>query len=253
MIIIKSDREVDIMRQGGRILAGAFDIAAPLMKPGTIARDIDRAVEEHIRKCGAVPSFKNYPNANGNPFPGSVCLSIEAEVVHGIPGNQILQTGTIVGLDIGVFFKGYHADAAVTYAIGEIDESRRKLMAVTLKALDLALAQATAGRHLSDIGHAVQSYAESQSCGVVRELVGHGIGRNLHEDPQIPNYGDPGRGPVLRKNMTLAIEPMVNLGTHEVDMVGEWQVVTRDRLPSAHFEHTIVVTNGEPEILTRSN
>lgn len=252
MIIVKNDRELDIMRQAGRILAGAFDVAAPLMKPGTVAQDIDQAVEDHIRSSGAVPSFKNYPNANGNPFPASVCLSIDAEVVHGIPGKQILQVGTIAGLDIGVYYRGFHADAAVTYAIGEIDEPRRKLMAVTLKALDLALTEAKAGRHLSNIGHAVQSYVEAQGCSVVRELVGHGIGRSLHEDPQIPNYGDPGRGPILRKNMTVAIEPMVNLGTYEVEMVGEWQVLTRDRLPSAHFEHTIIVTNCEPEILTRS-
>jgi methionyl aminopeptidase len=197
-----------------------------------------------------VPSSKDYPNAAGVPFPASVCLSIEEEVVHGIPGDQILRAGTIVGLDIGVYYRGFHVDGAWTYAIGAVDESRRRLLAVTKQALELAIQQARAGRHLSDIGHAVQVYAESQGCSVVRELVGHGVGRRLHEDPQIPNFGDPGRGPVLRKNMTLAIEPMINLGTAEVDMIGEWQVLTRDRQPSAHFEHTVAVTDGEPEILT---
>lgn len=251
MIIIKTDREIDLMRQAGKILAGAFEVAAPLMKAGSVARDIDRAVEDHILAAGAVPSFKNYPNAEGKPFPASVCFSIDEEVVHGIPGKQILQAGTIIGLDIGVKFKGFHSDSARTYAIGDIDPDRRRLMNVTLRCLELGLAQARAGNHVSDIGHAVQSYAEAQGCSVVRDLVGHGIGRNLHEDPQIPNYGAPHRGPVLRKNMALAIEPMINLGTHEVEMIGEWQVLTRDRKPSAHFEHTIIVTDGDPEILTR--
>jgi methionyl aminopeptidase len=250
VIVIKSDREIDIMREGGKILARAFEIAAPLMVAGTVARDIDRAVDDHIRAAGAVPSFKNYPNAAGVPFPASVCLSIEAEVVHGIPGSQILQSGTIVGLDIGVYHRGFHTDAAWTYAVGEIDASRRRLMAVTHRALELAIQQARVGNHLSDIGHAVQIHAEAEGCSVVRELVGHGIGRKLHEDPQIPNYGDPGRGPILRRNMTFAIEPMINLGTHEVDMIGDWQVLTHDRKPSAHFEHTVVITAGEPEILT---
>jgi len=252
VIVIKSDREVQIMREGGKILARAFEVAAPLMIPGTVARQIDRKVEAQIRAAGAVPSFKDYPNAAGVPFPASVCLSIEEEVVHGIPGDQVLRAGTIVGLDIGVYYRGFHVDAAWTYAIGEVDESRRKLLTVTKQALELAIQQARAGRHLSDIGHAVQVCAESQGCGVVRELVGHGVGRRLHEDPQIPNFGDPGGGPVLRRNMTLAIEPMINLGTHEVDMIGDWQVLTRDRKPSAHFEHTVAVTAGEPEILTIS-
>lgn len=252
MIVIKSDREVEIMREGGKILAKAFDVAAPLMVPGTIAKKIDQAVEDHIRAAGAVPSFKNYPNAVGAPFPASVCLSIEAEVVHGIPDDQILRDGTIVGLDIGVYYRGFHVDAAMTFAIGDVDDARRKLMDVTRTALGLGIAQARAGNHVSDIGHAVQSYAESHGCSVVRDLVGHGVGRKLHEDPQIPNFGNPGRGAMLRKNMTLAIEPMINLGSHEVDMIGDWQILTRDRKPSAHFEHTVLVTAGDAEILTIS-
>ncbi len=251
MIIVKTDREIELMRLAGKLLAGAFEVAAPLMKPGTVARDVDRAVDDYIRAAGAIAAFKNYPNASGNPFPASVCFSIEAEVVHGIPAGQILQSGTIIGLDIGVQFRGFHADAARTYAIGEIDASRTRLLEITEHALELGIAAARAGNRLSDIGHAIQSYVEAQGCGVVRDLVGHGIGRRLHEDPQVPNYGEPHRGPLLRKNMTLAIEPMINLGTHEVDMIGEWQVLTRDRKPSAHFEHTVVITEGDAEILTQ--
>jgi len=250
VIIVKTDPEVGLMRQAGKILAGAFDVAAPLMTPGTAARDIDRAVAAHIRAAGATAAFKNYPNANGNPFPASVCLSIDEEVVHGIPADRILREGTIIGLDIGVQYRGFHADAAKTYAIGAIDAPRRRLLEITARALELGIAAARAGNRLSDIGHAVQSYAEAQGCSVVRDLVGHGIGRRLHEDPQVPNYGEPNRGPLLRKNMTLAIEPMINLGTYEVDMIGEWQILTRDRKPSAHFEHTVVLTDGDAEILT---
>jgi methionyl aminopeptidase len=252
MIVIKNDREIEMMREGGRILAHAFDVAGPLMKPGTVARDVDRAVEEFIRRANAVPSFKNYPNAEGRPFPASVCFSIEAEVVHGFPDDRVLVEGTIVGLDIGVYYRGFHVDSARSYAIGHVDDARARLLRATQEALDLAIAQACAGNHLSNIGHAVQSFVEPQGYGVVRELVGHGVGRRLHEDPQIPNYGLPGRGPLLRRNMTLAIEPMINLGTHEVDMIGDWQVLTRDRKPSAHFEHTVVITDGAAEILTRS-
>jgi methionyl aminopeptidase len=250
MIIVKTEREIELMRRAGKILAGAFDVAAPMMKAGTAAWEVDRAVEDYIRAAHAIPAFKNYPNGDGAPFPASVCFSIEAEVVHGIPADQILEPGTIVGLDIGVEFQGYFSDSARTYAIGRIDSERQKLLDVTKQCLELGIAEARAGNHLSNIGHAVQKYAEAHGCAVVRELVGHGIGRNLHEDPQIPNYGQMNRGPVLRKNMVLAIEPMINLGTHEVEMIGDWQVLTKDRKPSAHFEHTVRVTEGDPEILT---
>jgi methionyl aminopeptidase len=253
MIIIKTEREIDLMRKAGSILAGAFELAEPLMIPGMNAAEIDRAIDDHIRAHGGIPSFKNYPNADGVPFPAAICLSIEAEVVHGIPGTRILQAGTLVGLDIGVQFGGYHADAARTYGIGKLDRPRQKLLDVTRTALSLGLKQARAGNHLSNIGHAVQTYVEAQGCSVVRDLVGHGVGKNLHEDPQIPNYGSPRRGPILRKNMTLAIEPMINLGGYEVEMIGDWQILTRDRKPSAHFEHTVVITDGEPEILTATS
>jgi methionyl aminopeptidase len=250
VIIVRTEREIEVMRRAGRILAGAFDIAAPMMKPGTAAWQVDQAVEEYIRSAGAIPAFKDYPNADGVPFPASVCFSIEAEVVHGIPAHQELEPGTIVGLDIGVEYQNYFSDSARTYAIGKIDAERQKLMDVTRRCLELGIAEARSGQHLSNIGHAIQTYAEAHGCSVVRELVGHGIGRKLHEDPQIANFGPPNRGPILRKNMVLAIEPMINLGTHEVDMIGDWQVLTKDRRPSAHFEHTVVVREGDPEILT---
>jgi methionyl aminopeptidase len=250
MIIVKTAQEIELMRAAGKILAGAFEVATPLMVPGTSAAEIDRAVEEYIRDNDAEAAFKNYPNGDGALFPASICLSPEAEVVHGIPNGQVLQAGTIVGLDIGVKFKGYYSDSARTYAIGEIDAKRQKLLDVTKAALELGIEQARDGNQLSNIGHAVQSFVESHGFSVVRDLVGHGIGRNLHEDPQIPNYGQPKRGPTLRKNMTLAIEPMINLGGYEVEMIGDWKIITRDRKPSAHFEHTVLVRDGAAEILT---
>jgi methionyl aminopeptidase len=252
VITIKSDREIEIMRVAGRILADVFRAVEPLMKPGAQAKEVDRTVEEQILSAGATPAFKNYPNhEGGEPFPSSVCMSVDAEVVHGFPGNRILEAGTIVGLDIGVKYRGYFADAARTYAIGKIDPERHKLMDITQHALEIAIAEARAGNRLSNIGHAVQVFVESHGCSVVRDLVGHGIGKDLHEDPQIPNYGEPNRGPIIRKNMTFAIEPMINLGTWEVEMIGAWQILTKDRKPSAHFEHTVVITDGEAEILTR--
>jgi methionyl aminopeptidase len=228
-------------------------VAAPLMKSGTVARDVDHAVDEFIRKSGATPSFKNYPNAEGAPFPGSVCFSVDEEVVHGIPDGRVLHDGSIVGLDIGVYYRGFHVDSAMTFAIGEIDGDKRKLMTITEEALRRGIAQAKIGNHVSDISNAIQVFVEAQGCGIVKELVGHGVGRHLHEDPQIPNFGPPHRGPILRRNMTLAIEPMINLGTGQVDMIGDWQVLTRDRKPSAHFEHTVVITEGDAEIITQAH
>ena len=251
MITIKSDREIEIMRNAGRILASAFAEIEPLMVPGTPASEVDRIFEKFVRQAGAIPAFKDYPNADGVPFPASVCMSIDEEVVHGIPGKRILKEGTIVGIDVGVRFQGYYSDSARTYAIGRISEEKQRLMAITKRALEIAIAQARHGNRLSNIGHAVQTYAESNNCSVVRDLVGHGIGKKLHEEPQIPNYGEPNRGPIIRKNMVFAIEPMINLGTWEVDMIGDWQVLTKDRKPSAHFEHTVVITDGEAEILTQ--
>ncbi|MCC6476526.1 type I methionyl aminopeptidase [bacterium] len=251
MIHIKSDAEIAIMRRAGKILAHAFEAAQPLMVEGTNADDVDRIVEETIRSMGGVPAFKNHPNGNGSRFPWSVCFSINEEVVHGMPNGRKIKAGQIIGLDIGVIFDGYYSDSARTYGIGPLADRELELIRVTKECLDLGIAEAKPGARLSNIGHAVQTHAESHGFGVIRELVGHGIGRNLWEDPQVPNYGLPGKGPVLRKNMTIAIEPMISMGTPQVDMIGEWDVLTKDRKPAAHFEHTIVITDGEPDILTR--
>jgi methionyl aminopeptidase len=184
-------------------------------------------------------------------FPASVCFSIDHEVVHGMPKGRVIREGQVIGLDIGVIYEGFYADSAWTYGIGEVSREAQQLMDVTLECLMLGISEARAGERLSNIGHAVQHHAEQHGYGIVRELVGHGVGRSLWEDPQVPNYGKPGRGPVLRRNMTLAIEPMITLGTGAIDMIGDWDVFTRDRKPAAHFEHTIAITDGEPEILTQ--
>jgi methionyl aminopeptidase len=251
MIRIKTDAEIDLMRIAGRILAGSRKAIEPMMIPGSNPSDIDHTVEEYIRDHDGAPAFKNQDNGRGAKFPAAVCFSIDAEVVHGIPAGRIIQEGQIVGIDIGVIYKGYYADSAWTFGVGEISKESRQLMDVTLRSLELGMAEAKAGAKLSNIGHAVQTYAESFGYGVVRELVGHGIGKSLWEDPQIPNFGEPGRGPTLRKNMVIAIEPMIAMGTADVDMIGDWDVLTRDRKPAAHFEHTLVITEGEPEILTQ--
>lgn len=250
MIQIKSDAEIRLMRKAGQILASAFQAAEPLMVAGTNADDVDRVVEETIRAQGGIPAFKNHPNGDGVKFPYSVCFSINEEVVHGMPRGRKIENGQIIGLDLGVIYQGYYADSARTYAIGEITPREEELIRITQECLELAIAEAKAGARLSNIGHAVQSHAESHGFSVIRELVGHGIGRKLWEDPQVPNYGLPGKGPLLRKNMVIAIEPMIAMGGPEVDMIGDWDVLTRDRKPAAHFEHTLVITDGPADILT---
>lgn len=251
MIHIKTDAELELMRKAGKILAGARGAAAPLMVPGTNADKIDKIVEEYIRDHGAIPAFLNHENGQGGVFPASVCFSIDYEVVHGMPKGRVIKEGQVIGLDIGVIYEGYYADSAWTYGIGKVTPDVQQLIDVTLECLMLGIVEAKEGVRLSNIGHAVQSRAEKHNYGIIRELVGHGIGKNLWEDPQIPNYGKPGRGPVLRKNMTIAIEPMIALGSGAIDMIGDWDVFTRDRMPAAHFEHTIVITDGDAEILTQ--
>jgi methionyl aminopeptidase len=252
VISIKTPAEIEAIREACRIVADAFRVIEPLMVPGTPTIKIDEAVEKHIRSQGGLPAFKGYPNPEGRPFPASACVSVEEEVVHGIPDGRPLKIGQIVGVDIGVEKEGFFGDAAVTFAVGRVDNLRRRLMKATREALGCGITKAQAGNRLSDISHAIEEHVTSYNFSVVRELVGHGIGRQLHEEPQIPNFGSPGRGPVIRENMVFAIEPMVNAGTGDVETIGEWRVVSRDRKPSAHFEHTIVVKKGAPEILTAS-
>ncbi len=247
MIILKSERELRYMRDAGRIVAGALEEVKKAALPDVTTQELDKVAEEYIKGAGAIPAFKGY-----HGFPGNICTSVNEQVVHGIPGLRRLKSGDNVSIDIGAVINGYYGDAAITVPVGEVDAEVAKLIEVTEASLNKGLEQAVAGNKLSDISHAVQVEAEAHGYGVVRDYVGHGIGRNMHEDPQIPNYGPPGRGPRLKPGMTLAIEPMINLGTYGVRTLDDgWTVVTTDGKRSAHFEHTVVVTENGPEILTK--
>ncbi|MBX6394238.1 MAG: type I methionyl aminopeptidase [Alicyclobacillaceae bacterium] len=247
MIVSKSKAELEWMREAGRIVALAHEAVAKAVAPGITTRELDRIADEVIRKHGAVPSFKGY-----HGYPASICVSVNEELVHGIPGDRKLAEGDIVSIDIGAMYHGYHGDAAVTLPVGKISDLAKRLLQVTEEALYKGIEKAVVGNRLSDISHAVQVHVESHGFSVVRDYVGHGIGQNMHEDPQIPNFGPPGHGPRLRPGMTLAIEPMVNAGSYHVKTLADnWTVVTADGSLAAHFEHTIAVTEGEPEILTR--
>lgn len=248
MISIKSAHELDLMREAGRIVAQVLAAMEEAAAPGMTTADLERIAGEIIvDKHKAIPSFKGY-----HGFPGMICASLNEEIVHGIPGPRVLQEGDIVSVDVGAIRKGYHGDAAVTVAVGEIDEESRRLMSVTSEALRVGIAAAQPGNWSTDISKAIQNYVESQGFAVVREYTGHGIGRQMHEDPQIPNYYAPGMGRVrLRPGMTVALEPMVNAGTWRTRVLADkWTVVTADGKRSAHFEHTIAVTENGPRILT---
>lgn len=247
MIVLKSAREIALVRAGGRILAEAMAMLRDLVKPGVSTQEIDREVEALIARRGARPAFKGYRG-----FPATVCTSINEEVVHGIPSpSRRLREGDIIGLDLGVIVDGYYADAAFTLAVGEVPPEVRCLIEVTRESLDLGIAQARPGNRLGDISHAIQRHVEGHGFSVVRAFVGHGIGRALHEDPQIPNFGEPGRGPLLKPGMVLAIEPMVTMGRPEVRVLEDrWTAVTQDGSLAAHFEHTVALTGAGPVILT---
>lgn len=247
MVSIKSEREITLMREAGRILARVHKALGEALKPGMSTYDVDKLGEEMIRSFGCIPSFKNY-----NGYPAAICVSVNDEVVHGIPNrHHILQEGDIVSLDAGVIYKGYHSDAARTHAVGEISPEAKKLIDVTRQCFFEGIKFAKAGNHLNDISSAIQAYAESFGYGVVRDLVGHGIGSHLHEDPEIPNFTQKRRGIRLRPGMTLAIEPMINEGRCDVVWLDDdWTVVTEDGSLSAHYENTILITEGEPEILS---
>lgn len=246
-VTIKSAREIELMRAAGEILAKVHQNLGNELKPGMSTFEVDRLGEEMIRSYGCEPSFKNY-----NGYPASVCVSVNDEVVHGIPNkHHILQEGDIVSLDIGVIYKGYHSDAARTHGIGEISQEAELLIERTRQSFFEGIQYAREGNHLYEISGAIGDYAESFGYGVVRDLVGHGIGTHLHEDPQIPNFRQRRRGLKLRRGMTLAIEPMINAGRPDVDWLDDdWTVVTEDGSLSAHYENTVLITNGEPEILT---
>ena len=247
MIELKSPAQIAHMREAGRILADAFRVCRDLAKPGVSTLEIDREVESLIRDRKAKPAFKGYRG-----FPATICASINEEVVHGIPAaRRRLREGDIIGLDLGAIVEGYYADAAVTLPVGEVTDEARRLLDVTRESLDLAIAQCWPGRRLGDVSAAVQQHVEAAGFGVVRAFVGHGIGRALHEDPQVPNFGEPGRGPLLRPGMVLALEPMVTMGHWEVRVLADrWTAVTADGSLAAHFEHTVAITEQGPEVLT---
>ncbi|MGI9953029.1 type I methionyl aminopeptidase [Moorellaceae bacterium AZ2] len=246
MIVLKGRREIEFMRQAGRVVAEALAALERRIAPGVTTLELNRLAEEVLERRGAVPAFKGYRG-----FPASICTSVNEEVVHGIPGLKKLAEGDIISIDIGAVINGYCGDAAATFPVGDIDEEKRRLLEVTREALWKGIRCAIVGNRLSDISHAIQSHVEKEGFSVVRDYVGHGIGRQMHEEPQVPNFGSPGRGPRLRPGMTLAIEPMVNAGSYQV-MTREdgWTVVTADGRPSAHFEHTVAITDNGPEVLT---
>lgn len=247
MIILKSPKEIEIMKRAGAVVAQVHERLKEVIQPGITTEELDKIAEEYILKSGAQPAFKGY-----NGFPASICASINEEVVHGIPGSRVLEEGDIISLDIGAIVEGYVGDAARTHAVGKISPEKEKLIKVTKESFFQGIQFAKEGYRLSDISHAVQQYVESNGFSVVRDYVGHGVGRNMHEDPPIPNYGRSGRGPRLKRGMVLAIEPMVNIGTYHVETLeNNWTVVTLDGKSSAHYENTIAITEGEPEILTK--
>ncbi|KPL04882.1 MAG: methionine aminopeptidase [candidate division Zixibacteria bacterium SM1_73] len=249
MINLKTKEEIKIIKTNGRILAKTLELLRKNIKPEVKTKELDRLAEDFIRKQGAYPAFKGYRG-----FPASVCVSIDNEVVHGIPGERRLEEGQIVSVDIGVFKNNYYADAAFTFGVGEISDQAQRLLGVTQEALKKGLECIREGRFLSDISYTIQSFVEKSGFSVVRDLVGHGIGMNMHEEPQIPNFGPPGQGPILKMGMVLAIEPMVNMGSFEIQTKDDnWTIVTKDGSLSAHFEHTVAVTENGAMVLTEND
>ena len=246
MIIIKSDPEVDLMRQAGRITAGARTVARQMVEPGVTTRQINREVHKFITKSGASPCFMT-----DGGFPTAACISVNDEIIHGIPGDRVLHEGDIVSVDVGARYRGFNGDCAGTFPCGKCSDEALRLIRITRQSFFEGIQFARVGYRISDIGHAVQEYAESYGYSLVREYVGHGVGRNMHEAPEIPNYGAPGHGPKLLRGMTIAVEPMVNAGTAAIRQMSDgWTVKTRDGKYAAHYENTILITAGEPEILT---
>ncbi len=248
MIVLKTKEEIEIMRRAGRVVSQTLDMVGEKIEAGMSTGRLDQLVEEFIRGQDAIPGFKNYRG-----FPASACISINDEVVHGIPGERVIKDGDIVSVDVGSIVDGFYGDSARTFAIGKVSTEKADLMANTHKCLQVAIDKAQKGNRLGQISAAIQKTAETAGYGVVRALVGHGIGRNMHEDPQVPNFGSANSGPVLESGMVLAIEPMINLGTHKVYTKPDgWTFVTADGAPSAHYEHTVAITDDGPDILSLS-
>lgn len=252
-VTLKNRSELELMRQAGRIVGECHLLLREAVRPGVSTEQLNRLVHDYIVRSGGTPSFLGYPGPT--PYPAATCISVNEQIVHGIPGARLLREGDIVSVDIGVIWRGYHGDSAWTYPVGRVSAVARGLLDVTEQTLYHALELVRAGARLSDISHAIQSYAEARGYGVVRKYISHGIGRSLHEDPQIKNYGEPGKGMVLRPGMTFAIEPMITAGSAETrELADGWTVVTADGSLAAHFEHTVAITeHGGPELLTRQD
>jgi methionyl aminopeptidase len=251
VIYIKTKKEIDLIRESCRIVAETLQLVGSNVKVGVSTIELDQIAEDYIRSNNAIPAFKGYSQGGLPGFPGSVCTSLNEAVVHGIPGSVKLKEGDIISLDVGVLKNNYYGDAAITLAVGKISEEKKKLLEVTEKSLYLGIKQAISGNKVHDISSAVQEYVEQNGFSIVRDLCGHGVGKFLHEDPAIPNFGKKGTGPKLKNGMTIAIEPMVNAGVYNVTTASDgWTVLTTDGSPSAHFEHTILVMDNSPEILT---
>jgi methionyl aminopeptidase len=247
MVVLKTQQDIEKMRAAGRIVGQTLELLTRMVQPGMSTLELDLAAEMHIRRLGAIPTFKGYSG-----FPGSVCISVNEEVVHGIPSSQrLIAEGDVVSIDCGATLEGWVGDSAVTVVAGTVSKDIQELLRTTRRALFAGIEKARPGNRLGDISHAVEVVARSRGYGIVRDYCGHGLGRNLHEEPQVPNFGRPGQGPMLLEGWTLAIEPMLNLGTHKVEVLPDgWTVVTADRRPSAHFEHSIAITRDGPVILT---
>lgn len=251
MIFLKTEDEIELLRKSNRLVGRTLAEIAKLIKPGVTTKELDRVAEEFIRDNGAIPTFKGFPNPNGKAFPASICTSVNEQVVHGIPGERVLEEGDIISVDCGTNLNGFCGDSAYTFCVGDVDEDIRNLLKVTKQALYIGIENAVCGKRIGDIGYAIQQYCESQSYGVVREFVGHGIGKEMHEDPQVPNYGKRGSGTLLKRGLCIAIEPMITLGNRQVLLEPDnWTVRTKDCKCAAHFEHTVAIGNGKAEILS---
>ena len=251
MIFLKTEEEIELLRASNLLVGKTLAEVAKLIKPGVTTRELDKVAEEFIRDNGAIPTFKGFPNQFGDPFPSSLCTSVNEQVVHGIPDDRPLNDGDIVSIDCGTFMNGFCGDSAYTFCVGEVDHEVRRLLKVTKDSLYIGIQNAVVGKRLGDIGYAIQQHCESNSFGVVREFVGHGIGKDMHEDPQVPNYGKRGYGTLLKKGLCIAIEPMITLGSREIVMERDgWTVRTKDMKAAAHFEHTIAIGPNGADILS---
>ncbi len=251
MIFLKTEDEIELMREANLLVGRTLAEIGKSIKPGVTTKQLDKIANEYIRDNGAIPTFLNFPNPYGSPFPASICTSVNEQVVHGIPNDDPLKDGDIVSVDCGTLLNGYNGDSCYTFCVGEVADDVKSLLSVTKEALYKGIQEAQTGKRIGDIGYAVQQHCESHGYGVVREFVGHGIGKEMHEEPAVPNYGRRGNGTMLKNGMCIAIEPMITMGDPKIYLLSDkWTVISRDRKPAAHFEHTIAIHHGKPDILS---